>query len=260
MDGAVHTYKARLVAKGFTQTYGVDYEETFSPVADIKAVRILVAIDAFYDYEIWQMDVKTVFLSVHLFKEVYMVQPEDVKSYLGRCFAMTDIGEVAYILGIKIYKDRSRQLISLCQSSYIEKILKRFYIENSKHGSILMREKLKLSKSQCASTPAEVKCMQNIPYASASQTGYVFVLNGGAVDWKSTKQSIFATSSIEAEYIAAYDALKEAVWTRKFIYGLGVVPTRLLDNIVPNFITFCEVIELGVDGKIENVHTDDNSS
>ncbi|GKB49907.1 hypothetical protein Tco_0900660, partial [Tanacetum coccineum] len=55
-----------------------------------------------------------------------------------------------------------------------------------------------------------------------SQTGYVFVLNGGAVDWKSTKQSIFATLSAEAEYIATYDASKEAVWIRKFISGLGV--------------------------------------
>ncbi|GJS78862.1 retrotransposon protein, putative, ty1-copia subclass [Tanacetum coccineum] len=52
MDGAVHTYKARLVAKGFTQTYGVDYEETFSPVADIRAIRILIAIATYYDYEI----------------------------------------------------------------------------------------------------------------------------------------------------------------------------------------------------------------
>ncbi|GJR68472.1 retrovirus-related pol polyprotein from transposon TNT 1-94 [Tanacetum coccineum] len=52
MDGIVHTYKARLVAKGFTQTYRVDYEETFSPVADIRAIRILIAITAFYDYEI----------------------------------------------------------------------------------------------------------------------------------------------------------------------------------------------------------------
>ncbi|GJR23028.1 hypothetical protein Tco_0971555 [Tanacetum coccineum] len=58
-----------------------------------------------------------------------------------------------------------------------------------------------------------------------SQTGYVFVLNGGAVDWKSTKQSIFATSSIDVEYIAAFDASKEAVWIHKFISGLGVVPT-----------------------------------
>ncbi|GJZ19974.1 retrotransposon protein, putative, ty1-copia subclass [Tanacetum coccineum] len=76
MDGAVHTYKARLVAKGFTQTYGVDYEETFSPVADIRAIRILIAIVAFYNYEIWQMDVKTAFFNGHLSEEVYMVQPE----------------------------------------------------------------------------------------------------------------------------------------------------------------------------------------
>ncbi|GJY34740.1 hypothetical protein Tco_0419209 [Tanacetum coccineum] len=57
-----------------------------------------------------------------------------------------------------------------------------------------------------------------------SQTGYVFVLNGGVVDWKSTKQSIFATSSTNAEYITAFDASKEAVWIRKFISRIGVVP------------------------------------
>ncbi|GJZ90140.1 retrotransposon protein, putative, ty1-copia subclass [Tanacetum coccineum] len=76
IDGAVHTYKACLVAKGFTQTYEVDYEETFSLVADIRAIRILIAIGAFYDYEIWQMDVKTPFLNGHLSEQVYMVQPE----------------------------------------------------------------------------------------------------------------------------------------------------------------------------------------
>ncbi|GKE17029.1 retrotransposon protein, putative, ty1-copia subclass [Tanacetum coccineum] len=52
MDGIVHTYKARLVAKGYTQTYRVDYEEIFSPVANIRAIRTLIAIAAFYDYEI----------------------------------------------------------------------------------------------------------------------------------------------------------------------------------------------------------------
>ncbi|GKB85462.1 retrotransposon protein, putative, ty1-copia subclass [Tanacetum coccineum] len=114
-----------------------------------------------------------------------------------------------------------------------------------------------------------------------SQTGYVFVLNGGVVDWKSTKQSIFATSSAEAEYIAASDASKEVVWVRKFIAGLGVVPTieepikMYCDNT--GSITIAnesritkgtrhyrakvqylrKVIEYG-DVKLEKVHTDDN--
>ncbi|GJZ56144.1 retrotransposon protein, putative, ty1-copia subclass, partial [Tanacetum coccineum] len=76
MDGAVYTYKARLVAKGFIQTPGIDYEEAFSPVAYIRAIRILIAIVAFYDYEIWQMDVKPAFLNGYLTKEVYMEQPD----------------------------------------------------------------------------------------------------------------------------------------------------------------------------------------
>nr|GEW26166.1 retrotransposon protein, putative, Ty1-copia subclass [Tanacetum cinerariifolium] len=52
MDGIVHTYKARLVAKGYTQLYEVDYEETLSPVAGIRSIRILISIAAYYDYEI----------------------------------------------------------------------------------------------------------------------------------------------------------------------------------------------------------------
>nr|GEY71613.1 retrotransposon protein, putative, Ty1-copia subclass [Tanacetum cinerariifolium] len=148
---------------------------------------------------------------------------QNVKTYLGKCFAMKDLGEAAYILGIKIYRDRSKRLIGLCQSAYIEKILKRYCMENSKRGSIPMQKKLKLSKSQGASTPAELKRMQNVSYASAVGS-IMYVVRCTRPD-KSVKQSIFATSSAEAEYIAAFDASKEAVWVRKFISGLSVVPT-----------------------------------
>src|SRR4051812_25370743 len=76
-DGNITVYKARLVAKGFRQIQGVDYDEIFSPVVNLKSVRILLAIAAFFDYEIWQMDVKTSFLNGGIKEELYMVQPKD---------------------------------------------------------------------------------------------------------------------------------------------------------------------------------------
>nr|GEX27316.1 retrotransposon protein, putative, Ty1-copia subclass [Tanacetum cinerariifolium] len=74
MDSNVYTFKAHLVAKGYTQIYGVDCRETFSPVTYIRAIRILLAIATFYDYEIWQMYVITAFLNGYLSEDVYMVQ------------------------------------------------------------------------------------------------------------------------------------------------------------------------------------------
>ena len=62
----METYKARLVAKGYKQREGIDYEETFSPIAMIKSISILLGIAAYYDYEIWYINVKTAFLNGHL--------------------------------------------------------------------------------------------------------------------------------------------------------------------------------------------------
>ena len=75
-DGKVETFKARLVAKGYTQKTGIDYEETFSLITMLKSIRILLAIAAYYDYEIWQIDVKTTFLNGNLEEDIHMEQPE----------------------------------------------------------------------------------------------------------------------------------------------------------------------------------------
>ncbi|GJS83880.1 retrotransposon protein, putative, ty1-copia subclass [Tanacetum coccineum] len=224
MDGNVHIYKARLVAKGYTQTYMVDYEERFSPVADIRAIRILISIVAFYDYEIWQMDVKTAFLNGYLDEDIYMVQPkgfvdpkhprkvcklqrsiyglkqasrswnkrfdEEIKRFgfdqnlnepcvyqkasgsnvTFLILYVDDIiimGEAAFIHGIKIYKDRLKRLIGLSQNAYMDKIFKRYKMNNSKRGTIPMQERLDLNKSQGAQTPKEVNRMKNVTYVSA---------------------------------------------------------------------------------------------
>nr|GEV89325.1 hypothetical protein [Tanacetum cinerariifolium] len=75
-------------SKGYTQLYGVDYEETFSPVAEIIAISIFIAIAAFHDYEIWKKDVKTAFLNGYLDEDIFMVQPEcfvDLKNPRKAC-------------------------------------------------------------------------------------------------------------------------------------------------------------------------------
>jgi hypothetical protein len=196
---------------------------------------------------------------------------QGIKSWLGKCFSMKDLGEAAYILGIKIYRDRSRRLIGLSQSTYIDKILKRFKMQDSKRGFLPIPHGTFLSKSQSPSTKVELERMNGIPYASAigsimyamlctrpdvsyalsmtsryqqnpgdshwmavknilkylrrtkemflvyggleedlcvkcytdasfqtdrddsrSQSGYVFIMNGGAIAWKSSKQNVVA--------------------------------------------------------------------
>ncbi|KAJ9542733.1 hypothetical protein OSB04_029239 [Centaurea solstitialis] len=348
MDGNVHTFKARLVAKGFTQTHGIDYDETFSPVAMLKSIRILMAISAYFNYEIWQMDVKTAFLNGKLTEDVYMEQPEgfedpknpnkvckllksiyglkqasrswnlhfderikefgftksefepcvytkfsgsivtflvlyvddilligndvpalqSVKSWLSKCFQMKDLGEAAYILGIKIYRNRSKRLIELSQSTYIDKILKKFRMDESKKGFIPMQHGIVLSKTQCPVSSQDQDKMKSVPYALAigsimyamlctrpdvaysnilkylRRTKEMFLVFGGSEDeisvtgysdasfqtdrddFRSQSGYVFTLngdSTTEAEYIAASDAAKEAVWLRNFLSDLRVV-------------------------------------
>ncbi|KAL4387609.1 hypothetical protein GQ457_09G018700 [Hibiscus cannabinus] len=116
---------------------------------------------------------------------------------------------------------------------------------------------------------------------SQSQLGFVFCLNGGAVSWKSSTQDTIADSTTEVEYIAASEAAKEAVWIKKFISELGIVPSisdvvgLYCDNngaiaqanepishqrskhILRHFNLIREIIDRG-DVEIYKVHTDDN--
>src|SRR5882762_8478461 len=77
--GEPYCYKAQLVAKGLTQVYGLDYEETFSPVACLDTMRTLLALATLEDWEIHQVDVKSAFLKGDLDEEIYIQQPEGFK-------------------------------------------------------------------------------------------------------------------------------------------------------------------------------------
>src|SRR3990170_6508528 len=80
---------------------------------------------------------------------------------------MKDLGEATYVLGIKIYRDRSRCLIGLSQSTYLGKVLKKFKMGQSKKGFLPMLQGVKLSKTQNPTTTEDRERMKVIPYASA---------------------------------------------------------------------------------------------
>jgi hypothetical protein len=74
-DGEINKYKSQLVAKGYSQVHGIDYTETFAPVAKMDSIRLVLAIAASRRWEVHHMDVKSAFLHGDLKEEIYMEQP-----------------------------------------------------------------------------------------------------------------------------------------------------------------------------------------
>ena len=75
-EGSIEKYKARFVARGFSQKEGIDYEETFAPVARYTSIRTIMALAPMMKWDLHQMDVKTAFLSDVIEEEVYIEQPQ----------------------------------------------------------------------------------------------------------------------------------------------------------------------------------------
>ena len=75
-DGTLNRCKAQLVAKGYSQTYGIDYDKTFSPVAKMASIRVFIYLASSLNWTLHQMDVNNAFLNGFLNEEVFMEQPE----------------------------------------------------------------------------------------------------------------------------------------------------------------------------------------
>ena len=80
-----------------------------------------------------------------------------VKAWLFKQFDMKDLGEAAYILGIKVIRDRKKRMLALSQEPYIDEVLARFNMQNSKKGFLPFKHGVALSKKQCPSTPKDIE-------------------------------------------------------------------------------------------------------
>ena len=389
--GTITRHKARLVAKGYSQVAGVDFNETFAPVAKFNTIRCVVAIGAALDLEMHQMDVKSAYLNPYLEEDIYMDQPkgfeedsrgelkcklkkaiyglrqsgrewykdidgtlmgqgflrshadhslyikqtseflliviiyvddliilasdttrmEAIKTTLKQQYEMSDLGELHFCLGVEFVRDRATRTIALSQRRYVEDVLERFGMQDCKPiGTPLDAncKLLKLSQEEFEQCEDE---MQGVPYKEAvgslmyamvgtrpdlafavsvvcqhmskpgpmhwaavkrvlrylkgtldvklylggedialrgycdadwagdtndrrSTTGYVFYVGMGAISWNSKRQPTIALSTVEAEYMAATQCIKEATWLRQLLADVGYVQeeatTIMCDN------------------------------
>ena len=391
--GNIERHKAKLVAKGFNQREGIDYTETFSPVSKKDSLWIIMALVAYFDFDLHPMDVKTTFLNGNLEGEVYMKQSAgfsssegehlvcklkksiyglkqasrqwylkfheviasfgfeenimdqciyqkvsgskicflvlyvddillatndksllyEVKQFLSKSFDMKDMGDASYIIGIKINRERSRVILGLSQETYINKVLERFNMKNCSPSVAPILKGDIFDLNQCPKNDFGREHIKNISYASAvgslmyaqvctrldiafavgvlgryqsnpgldhwraakkvmrylqgtnnymfmyrqtyslevigysnsnfagcvdslkSTSGYIFKLADGAVSWRSVKQTLTATSTMEAKFVSCFEASSHGVWLKSFISRL-----RIVDSISRSLKLYCD--------------------
>jgi hypothetical protein len=376
-DGRIDRFKARLVARGYSQMKGQDFDETFAPTMRKESFRIILAIAAYFGWQLDHMDVDNAFLESTILEEIFMSIPEGIKGQDGKCcrirkglyglkqsarnwylvlvsqfkklgfrqtkdpglfvnpktrvvigfhvddlliggadreavkatknalserFKMKDLGELTHFLGMRIRRSKTGA-ITLDQSQYTRAILTRFDMldamaisspsDNYNHmqravasdercdqglyqeavGSLqylagLTRPDIQFEvnkyaqflvdpsvsnwngvrrvfrylvgtidygitfqgPNQGARKDQDLDLGRLIGYSDSDfaasiedrrcQFGYAFILNGGAVSWASIKQTSNVSSTTEAEYIAACEGGKEAVFLYEILYAL----------------------------------------
>ncbi|KAL0458385.1 UNVERIFIED_CONTAM: Retrovirus-related Pol polyprotein from transposon TNT 1-94 [Sesamum latifolium] len=167
-NGSVDKFKARLVAKGFKQKEGIHYFDTYSPVAELTTIQVLIVLASVYSLPIHQMDVKIAFLYGELEEKTYMDQPKgfvahgscieiitETKSFLKNKFEMKDMGEAGVILGIKLIRSTGR--IAISQSHYVEKIIEKFGYQNSRIAKTPYDSSVALFKNESGISVAQLR-------------------------------------------------------------------------------------------------------
>nr|GEZ09031.1 hypothetical protein [Tanacetum cinerariifolium] len=246
---------ARLVAQGHTQEEGIDYEEVFAPVEMIKAIRLFLAYTSFMGFMVYQMDVKSAFLYGSIKEEVYICQPpgfEDL-DHPDKVYKV-----VKEIYGLHQAPRACKDGIFISQDKYVAEILRKFgltYTQSTSTPIDTEKPLLKdpdgedvdvhtyrlMSGSLMYLTSLRPEIMFKY-YAGASldrksTTGGCQFLRCRLISWQCKKQTVVATSSIEAEYVAAASFYAQVLWILNQLLDYGSNKYALIVN--PNIYVSC---------------------
>nr|GEX64720.1 retrovirus-related Pol polyprotein from transposon TNT 1-94 [Tanacetum cinerariifolium] len=177
--------KARLVAKGYAQEKGIDFKESFAPVAGLEAVRIFVAYAAYNSFPIYQMDVKMEFLNGPLKEEVYVAQPDG--------FIDPDHPEKVYRLMKGLYG--LKQAPRAWYDKLSQFLMSKGFTKDADHFGCIDTRK--------------------------STSGGIQFLGDKLVSWMSKKQDCTAMSSAEAKYVALSESCAQVTWMRTQLKDYG---------------------------------------
>ncbi|RVW64248.1 Retrovirus-related Pol polyprotein from transposon RE1 [Vitis vinifera] len=228
-DGSIERYKARLVAKGYTQTYGIDYQETFAPVVKMNTVRVLLSLAANYNWDLQQFDVKNAFLHGELEEEIYMEVPPGYDNNLA--------AHTKYVTDL--LKETGK---TACKpaSTPIDPNLRLGEAENDATVDKEMYQRLVAYRvlQYLKGTPGKgilfkrngglvLEAYTDADYAGSiidrrSTSGYCTFLGGNLVTWRSKKHNVVARSSAEAEFRAMAQGVCELLWLKIVLEDLKI--------------------------------------
>nr|GEU50153.1 hypothetical protein [Tanacetum cinerariifolium] len=246
-------------SQGHTKEEGIDYEEVFAPVPRIEAIRLFLAYASFMGFMVYPMDVKSAFLYETIKEKVYVCQPSGFEDpdYLDKVYKVVkalyglhqalrawyetlanyllensfQMGKIDQTLFIKkqkgdIFLDQKPYGIFISQDKYVAEILRKFGLINGKSASTLIDTEKPLLKDP------DGEDVDVHTYRKSTAGGCQF-LGWRLISWQCKKQTVVATSSTEAEYVAATSCCAQVIWIQNQLldYGYNFMHTTIyIDN------------------------------
>ncbi|GKC90051.1 putative RNA-directed DNA polymerase, partial [Tanacetum coccineum] len=260
----IKRYKARLVAKGFSQSEGIDYDETFNPVVKLITVRCIISLDVHINWPLLQLDVNNSFLYSDLHDDVYMDLPLDImiiflallvyvddivvtsnnsdeiekfKVFLASKFQINDLSSLKYFLGIEVLENKNG--LSLSQRKYYLELMCDYGLLACKPAAIPMQQNISLNHVESEKDKKlKIHCLSRhmrSHFSARLRVLKYLKMSLDAVSWKSKKQENILRSSTEAEYRCMASTTSNLMFhnkTKHFKINVHLVRDKVASGVI----------------------------